>query len=374
MDYSAKIIDMLGTARIAHIEERLAAIRASVASVPERTSWVKHLPIPLSATDPATAQDELVERLRKSGPDWFYVTGVRADGARFGYASNLFRPQEPHSGAAIGQFLLFDIHSSLVAWWFSHLWRAADLAEATCVCFAQWLVLPAAASARALLEGVAAFVLEGEQLLSEWSTFKQRGVPNLSAITAFRESFHAKLLQVQFGSRLGERSGTLTTPFKRTNVMTLLEKFSKRDGCDVMGSYEWLCDAVHPSFGFHTAYVATQGVHETGATMAADLARRTNTAETRLPKIDPTVAWACADVFIVAINALLPELTRLRWFIDDFGLTTGISFAGSSEHSFGRILNTRATANCPCGSELSVRDCRHTWGAAAEPPSSVAHQ
>src|SRR5437870_1250742 len=78
----------------------------------------------------------------------------------------------------VGQFLLFDIHSSLGGWWLSHLWRAADFAETTCASLAEWRVLPAAACARALLEGVAAFVIEGEQLLAEWSGFKQRGVPD----------------------------------------------------------------------------------------------------------------------------------------------------------------------------------------------------
>jgi len=370
MSYCQDIVEMLGTSRVEHIEEGLAQIRSCVASAPDRTSWVKHLPIPLKASNPAAANDELVELLQKSGPNWFYVTGLQADGRRFGYASDLFRPKEPYSYADVGQFLLFDIHSSLGGWWLSHLWRAADLAEATCGGLEAWLVLPAAACVRALLEGVAAFVIEGETLLGEWSAFKQRGVPDLAAVSAFREKFNTTLLQAQFGSRLGEREGTRPPPIKRTNVMTLLEKFSKRDGCNVLTSYEWLCDAVHPSYGFQTVYMATQGVHKSGATMAADLARRADKALTKIPKIEPTVAWACADAFIVSMHAFLTQVPRLRWLIDDFGLTTGVAISAPNP-SGGRILNTRGTGHCPCGSGLRFEDCRHAWGARAEPPNSV---
>src|SRR5947209_4761504 len=65
MEYSPKIPEMLGTSRFTRIEQRLAAIGACVASVPDRTSWVKHLPIPLGGSDPVVAHDELVDRLRK---------------------------------------------------------------------------------------------------------------------------------------------------------------------------------------------------------------------------------------------------------------------------------------------------------------------
>ena len=370
MELSSNIVDMLGSSRVALMQERLNAIRAYVAAAPDRTSWVKHLPILLDGSDQLSAHEELVDRLLKSGPDWFYVTGKRADGRRFGYASNLFLSKGHPSYAEMGQFLLFDMHSSLGGWWLSHVWRAADLAEATCLCLEKWLVLPSAACARALFEGVAAFVIEGEQLLSEWSTFKRSGEPDLDAITAFRERFHKKLLQAQFGSRLGERAITNPAPFKRTNVMTFLEKFSKRDDCDVMPLYEWLCDAVHPSFGFQTAYVATQGVHETGATFAADLARRTDQASTRMPKIEPTVALACADVFIRSVDAALAEAPRLRWFLDDFGLTTGI-ICTTPEFSLGSVLKPEESGNCLCGSGLTIGDCRHVWGDHSEPPSCL---
>jgi hypothetical protein len=85
-----------------------------------RTSWIRHLPIPLKSAD---ANRELLERLRKSGPDWIFITARRQDGSRVGYASNLFLPDEASQVDAINQFLLFDIHSSIGGWSLSHLWR-----------------------------------------------------------------------------------------------------------------------------------------------------------------------------------------------------------------------------------------------------------
>src|SRR5262249_35193449 len=158
--------------------------------------------------------------------------------------------------------------------------------------------------------------------LGEWSEFKQQGVPTLGTLMKFRERFHRKLLQAQFGSRIGEKPGSSQPLIKRTNVMTLLEKFSKRFNRDIWTPYEWLCDAVHPSFGFQTAYVATQGVHKGGSTFAANLARRVDKAVTAVRKVEPTVAWSCCDVFVVSAEALLAAVPRVRWLIDDFGLTT----------------------------------------------------
>lgn len=149
--------------------------------------------------------------------------------------------------------------------------------------------------------------------------------------------------------------------------MTLLEKFAKRVGGDVMTNYEWLCDAVHPSFGFQTVYTATHGLHKAGSTIAVDLARRTDTALTHSPKIDPTVAWACADVFIASLDVMLAEALRIRWLIDDFGLTTGIAFTGL-ELSLGSSNETSKTDNCLCGSGLSFEACTHKWGVPSIPP------
>src|ERR1700693_1710677 len=69
MEYAESVVELLGASRVSKIDERLAAIRSFVACVPAQSSWIKHLPIPLSSTDPARAHEELADRLRQSGPN-----------------------------------------------------------------------------------------------------------------------------------------------------------------------------------------------------------------------------------------------------------------------------------------------------------------
>lgn len=369
--FSPQVIEMLGASRVAEMQQRLSAIQAYTVGLPDRTSFVRHMPVPLKASESGAARSELISKLQQHGSDWFFMTSTRDDGSQFGLASDLFQAREADPLGSMMQFLLFDIHSCLGGWWLSHLWRGADLAEATCGNLEDWKVLPAAACARSLVEGAAAFVVEGEQLLEEWSAFKQLGAPNPDAIAKFRKEFGEKLLQMQVGSRVGERTGERATPLKRTNVMTILEKFTKIVGKTVWADYEWLCDAVHPSFGSHTAYVATQGIHRAGTTMAADLARRTDRARVHIAKIDPTVALAVLGVFSVSVDALLNEAGRLRWLIHDFGLTTGVAFC-ALELSFGAARPPAGAEACLCGSGLRFSACRHRWGEPSVPPGAVS--
>jgi len=357
--YPETVLQLLGESRATALQECLRDFSEYAGTVPSFGSAILHRPIPLGQ-DPQAAVSKLVQRLKGSGsPDWFFMTAVGPDGSRVGYTSDVFRslnnPPQPDDFA---RFFLFDLHSSLEGWWLTHVWRAADLADVVDTSLRSWLVIPAAACARALLEGVAAFVEESEQLLDHWTDFKKGGRPSLDDVQRFRDRFLPALLQARFGSRIGERDGTPMFPaqLKRTNVMTLLDKFAKRVGPDLMDTYDWLCDAVHPSFGFGTAYIATQGTHKTGATIAADLARRTDEAKTRIPKIDATVACAAADAMILSLAALVPQARMVRWFVEDMALTSGLAGVGSPQ------------SPCACGSGVASNSCLHAWGTASLRP------
>ena len=316
------------------------------------------------------AQDELVDRLRKSDPGapWFYAIAVNQDGERIGYASDLFRAPTGIVAKDVVAFSCFDAYTRLIVWRLSHLWRACDLGDVAHSSLAQWGVLPAAACARALLEGVAAFVVEGENLLEEWNQFKQLGEPALETVQTIRSSFVSVLAQAQFGSRVPELREKQPR-LQRTNILTLMDKFSKRGGGRVSEVYDWLCDAVHPSFGFGTAFVTTQGVHASGTLLAADIARRAHIAPTRIDKIEPTIAYAVADAICVSIDELLVEMPRVRWLIDDFGLTTRAAF-GSRIPGIGLTSEPGRNDLCPCGSGRKFKSCGHRWGEAADPPTS----
>ena len=83
-----------------------------------------------------------------------------------------------------------------------------------------------------------------------------------------------------------------------------------------------------------TVDVVARGLHETGATMAVDAARRADVIRHKR-KIDPTVACIAADTIVLAIDSFLGDFKRMNWLIDDFGLTTGVSF--NARLSYRRI-------------------------------------
>ena len=207
MDYPDSVSEMLGPPRVAKLQDSFAALSDCVAGSPERVSWVMHSPIALASKNKGAAERELVARLRASGPDWFYVVGVRPDGTHKGFASNEFRWRHAGSTDAMDvmqQFLAFDIHSALGGWTLSHLWRAADLADAANASFARWQVLPAAACARALLEKVSRLLpLKARPCSRNGTRSKKLGRPHVLTFIKFRDASLAKLLQGIFGSRRG---------------------------------------------------------------------------------------------------------------------------------------------------------------------------
>lgn len=369
--FSPAVVTMLGLSRAMRLEERIARLYGEMERVPDRASSITHLPIALKSTDPASAAEELNQQLLALDPkgSFFTATGERENGTRLGYASDLFQASRTATPNDLIRFLMFDLYTRVRSWWILHVWRAGDLANAAGEALSEWEILPAAACARALLEGVAAFVIEGEQLFSEWSRFKAVGLPTWASIVAFRGQLADRLLRIEYGSRVGERSGNPASPLKSLNVMTVLEKFAKRVGDEVefWTMYEWLCDAVHPSFGFGTAFVATRGRHPSGITLAVDFARRTHLANTNLAKIDATVAFAAADAIVLSVDELLTELSRARWLVADIGLTSGAMFS-SNDFSVGTTKTPERNGRCPCGSGRKFKACTHQWGTPADPP------
>jgi hypothetical protein len=362
----------LGSDRVKRLDEALTALAREVASAPDRASWFVHLPIPLKSSDAVSASAEITKHVERYDPggSWFMTTGVHDDGKRFALASDKFALPSSIAPKDVASFLLFDLHARLISFGLSHLWRAADFAGSAYASLAAWEILPAAASARALLEGVAAFAVEGHQLGQQWNEFKKSGDPSVDSAEAFRKEFGNRLVQAQFGTRVGERSGA-PGRLRRTNVLTLVEKFAKLAGDDLWDSYEWLCDAVHPSFGSQTVFVATQGRHPTGAIFAADIARRSYSLPTQIPKIDPTVARAAIDATALAVQHLLPAWRLNRWLASDLGMTTGASFR-YAQPTIGSLDRPKRNDRCPCGSGRKYKACVHDWGMPAEEPATAS--
>lgn len=358
------LLKNLGVARATRLEHRQQSLEAYIAKVPDSGSWVLHLPIPLASVDSIGASEELLQRLRSANvTDAFLMTFSSPDGKRFGFASDIFQGHIPPRGDDFVHFLLLDIHSAIGGFWLSHCWRTADLALGTREALVDGNIISAAACSRALLEGVAAFVVEGDGLIRDWSAFKGNGVPNVQDVVRFRQQFLPRLLQAIMGTRISELA--FPNALKRTSVLTFLGKFARQIGNDVLSNYEWLCDAVHPSFGFGTTYTAARGLHKSGATLATDLRRRPDIAGTPAAVIEPTVAFAVADATVVSIDAFLAQAPRVLGFMHDFRLTSGLP---EIIPSIQLPPATDDKAACPCGSGLGFSKCTHEWGAAAASP------
>lgn len=217
-------------------------------------------------------------------------------------------------------------------------------------------MLPAAACARAFVEGVAAFTVEGRQLEERWESFKAGGPHGHCALLDFRAQTAAALAQPQFGTRLP--SGAL----ERTNVLTLLEKFRKLHGDDVgsIADYGWLCDAVHPSFGSHRAYFRAVGNGPADAWIGVQMEREFLRAG--LPQTPQNeVADAIADVLVKVGDVFVDSAADVRAFVVDLGLTTGASTACVIP-SWGDHDRPERNDPCPCGSGRRSKRCRHSWG------------
>jgi hypothetical protein len=358
---SSEIRALLGIDRITSLSVLLNEVHEVLISIPERGSQVRHVPIRLNAKNTKDAEKELVALLAKSSPDWFIVTGSKPDGSHVGFASDMFMQEHSNPENDICAFAFYDIESCLKGWFLSHTWRAHDLVTSAEQGIVEWNIISAAACSRSLLEGIAAFVIEGEDMISEWSTFAKKGCPTLTEVSAFRDLFSKRLLQAQLGSRLGERGKNHASKIKRTNVLSLLERLEKKLGVDIWTPYEWLCDAVHPSFGFGTIFVATQGHHETGAIIATDLAHHVDKVNVRMPKIEPTVALAVCDSLRISMQALLAEIPRIRWLLTDMALVALSGHHPLQEEIYGYSA-TSSNDQCPCGSGRNRTDCHHEWG------------
>lgn len=339
--------------------------------LPSRTGFHLMHEMELRSTSRTGAIAELDQRLGPAPPGraWSYWHAQRGDGARVAWATTVYRAEPLSDPQAAARFMLLDVHSRLAAWYVSHSWRASDLFWAAVNEMNEGRLLPAAASARSMLEGIASFVVEGNQLLEEWMSFRGAGVPDHNALLDFRARLNQSLAQPQFATRLGERRGE--DHLHRKSVLTFLEKFLKRYVRDdeMWDTYEWLCDAVHPSYGSHAAYWRSVGTGPASAWIGWTMERRFGTDAPPAKHRTNEVAEAVAVALAVCAEQLATQSPRLRWFVHDFGLTSGAATASVID-DWGLTTTQRRNEHCLCGSGRVAKRCSHEWGSNREPPVS----
>ena len=355
----------IGADRAAALMRVLGRLDEQAAAAPTSTTWAMLRPVVATDSDPERGITEVMARLeaasRASKRTLTYVLGNWPDGRAFAMACDLVAGA-PGVDAAV-QLQLFEIHSRLAGWYLTALWRAHELLNVLVEAIAEWRIVTAAAVSRALLEGVAAFWVESARMGDAWQQMKLKGAPGCFEVEEFKKSLGDTLFEAQFGTRIGQTGVKKTAVARnRTNVMTLLGNFAKAIGRkdEVDRLYEWLCDAVHPSYGFQTVFTARTLIDEQGTHVLVE-SNRHAVSDAREVETSPTVAWAAIDAAVLAVDSWVPAASRFLSVVDDYGLTTGVPFTTVFDYyrKFPRPLPGRP---CPCGSGQIFRTCFHRWG------------
>jgi hypothetical protein len=350
----ALVAQALGEDRVRRLSAARERLRQFIDEAPEETTWAVLVPMV------GSSRPELDRRLRDASAvgreDWVYVSGTHYDGRAYALAPNLVGGSAPLD--RVIQLQLFDLHPRMVGWYLTGLWRAGELSDELSDALASWHVVASAALGRSLLEGAFAFVAEAHEIAEKWATVKAGGPPNPLEARQLSRELGLVLAQAQWGTRIGERG------LRRTKTMRLIERGARIGGLDierVKEQYNWLCDAVHPSFGFQTAYTTRLLLHNSGAQAIVEARRRPPLRDTE-DEQEPTVAIASVEAATIALEQLASALPRFLRTIDDFGLTTGVCFASRLQY-WRRFDHPRRNDQCPCGSNKKFKACVHEWGA-----------
>jgi hypothetical protein len=336
---------------------------------PTFTESLTHLLLPLKTTG-AAAQAQEIEHLIKPDPadEWSYITFGSPDGKKFAKGSPFM-----HRMGTLGSeewmitFTLSEQFMRLGAWWFTQVWRAAELATAARSALTDWNVLASAACARSLFEGAAYLADELPALIRLWDGFKREGEPSIQSLNLFVQELNKRVTTLQYASRIGQ-SKKEPGQVQSKNVMTYMQKLHKREtATDVMGTYEWLCDAVHPSFGSASTYIAASLRDNAGTHVYERYERHPlETLVTMSRGLHPRVAQKAADAIVLATHVLCEDLARARWVIEDLCLTADIAKALKLKVTLAHSKPERNAA-CPCGSGRKFKRCVHRWGEAGVP-------
>ncbi|MFD9612753.1 YecA family protein [Streptomyces sp. NPDC059083] len=373
MRFEEQVVQALGRDRADRVHSAARQLMTMADDDDQSTQAVVHLNVPLHAQNPHDATAELADLLNAAAPEetWTFVTVSHPDGTWSGKASPFIQ-----DNTALGSrdwtthFALSDLHMRMAAWRLTQLWRAAELAEQTEEALGRWRLLVAAACSRSLLEGAAALTHEATLLHEAWDTFKKAGPPTTDSLARFSADLNNRLAKLQYASRVGQSTGTPPV-LQSTNVMTYMNKLAKKTTTvDVIDVYEWLCDAVHPSFGSSTTHTVLRASDRPRTHAIERYARRPlKPLAASGYAMQPTVAHAAADALVLAADVVHSSLALVKWTVDDIGLTAEIHGLSRLSYAGGSGQPPRRGDTCPCGSGRKYKRCVHRWSQPSTPPS-----
>ena len=369
MSTDSPVAQALGAERARQLNEGTERILRLADSAPKFTESLTHLLIPLKSTGAAAQASEIERRLNPDpNVEWNYVTFSTPQGKQFA-RGNPFMHRMPALGSQewMITFNLAEQFMRLAAWWFTQMWRAAELAAGARDALDEWTILVAAACARSLLEGAAYLADELPILIELWDSFKKQGSPTIERLNNFAEDLNRRVTTLQYATRIGQAQKRPPQVLSK-NVLTYMHKLAKlHNTIDVMDIYEWLCDAVHPSFGSVATYIASSLRDDARSHVVERYERHPlETLVTKSGGLHPRVAQKAADAVIFATNLLADDLAKIRWVVEDLGLTGEVASALRLDVTLAHRKPER-NDQCPCGSGRKFKRCVHRWGQPGTP-------
>lgn len=256
-----------------------------------------------------------------------------------------------------------EIHSRLTAWWLAYAWRADELRRVTAELAARRQILAAASCARALLETAAAFCDDAENVQSVWDKIKRTPTfGSAGKLVTNRSELTNLLLSLQLGAKFKETQLPAFDGKDRAHVMGGLKRLARaRPDDDVWSSYEWLCNAVHPSVGTTLVRGANVQTHASQFFSRMMIAHSPPDEQPMGSSGVGLISDAIELASATALEVLAVAMPATLVVIDDVGLTSG-ACAVADFHYWRRITPSERNEMCVCGSGKKTKRCGHDWG------------
>lgn len=317
--------------------------------VPAVTGQITVIPRALSEADALRLAPLLAPDRRFAN-----VFRAKASGA---YHLYRYEVRTPGDVGRIGDVIWLDPHSHISAWLVINAWRVRQLAEQAGRSFADYELVVAGVLTRSLVEAAAALSSDVERLAAAWSACRTN-VPSPERPVAL-EFTTLQNLSAEFLGGGKFKTDEIKTITDRRNVLTSVERLSKRGIANLAIEYDWLCNLAHPSFAATFAFAGPVLMRATDSKV--QYAERPLTAFPGDETIDQTITTNIRSAATKAIRVITVEFDRAVRLLDDIGLTTQAPRLAAADY-WRRLVAGGRNDRCPCRSGHKVKVCRHEWG------------
>ena len=256
---------------------------------------------------------------------------------------------------AFGSFVWLDCHSHMSAWLLMSAWRIDVLARQTSGHYLRGEYLAAACLARSAFETAAALRYEIKNLADRWGECKTIAPIPGRPFTPFL----IPLIDASHNIMYGGKWQTANNPLNagtRVNILTVVQHLDKAVPGS-LGSYEWLCNLVHPSVGtFILHHSETTSMDATRPNQRIwTIAHHERHGDSQGP-IHDAIGHAMGVTLTVAQEAIDAGVR----IIDDIALTTQCCQLAQFDY-WRKVRRGKRNDPCPCRSGKKSKQCSHEW-------------